>query len=180
MIKCDQCKKRDDQFGNECFNKRNMKSAMLWQTYPKPSWEPPSWPTDDPHHVTTVQVPTDITDNAGTETKTQSKRVLLDSASLKSHEKQNQLPCLPTPCPLPKSPRSPCEAQQSYLVCTFLGKCTHRDGTMAIVEKKRKIFQNNDAVQCDKCEIKKKQKVKFELSRSQDYLTLLTLEQQVN
>lgn len=35
MIKCDQGEERDDQFGNACFNKRNRKSAVLWQDIPQ-------------------------------------------------------------------------------------------------------------------------------------------------
>lgn len=96
------------------------------------------------------------------------KALMLDSASLQSHEKQTNCPTSrlpPTPCcPHKTNKQNPAEgnrskSQQSSSICTFLGKCINRD-------RKRQISKKSDAVRCNTCGIKKVQKVDFELFRS--------------
>lgn len=109
----------------------------------KPSREPSSWPTDDPHHATTVWVPTDITNGAGTETNAQSKRSHIWFCFLESHKKQTSLHSLP---PAPTSTGHRSGAQQSYSIFTFWGKHVNRDGAVTTEDRKRQIFKNRDAL----------------------------------
>lgn len=138
--------------------------------YPKPSREPSSWPTDEPlcynwasshwHHWQCWHGDKDTIQK-------QSCWILL----LKVTWKTKQLPCLASPGPPPESTRNRSGAQQSYWIGTFLGQHINRDG-IAVVERKRQTSKKRGAVKRGKCEIKKEQKAEFELSRSQDCLTL--------
>lgn len=91
------------------------------------------------------------------------KAVMVDSASLESHEKQTNFPASSLTTPTKPYWGNRREAQQRHSACTFLGKCINRDMDIAIMGRKRPIFKKkSDAVKCDKCEIKTMQKVDSE------------------
>lgn len=136
------------------------------KTFPKPSWELSCWPKDDPHHATTVQLPTGISDKAGTYSRMSSKSTHAGVSFFGSHKK-------PTNFPAPPSNQDyyGMELSSPELLNVFSSRPTGWSGTGE--EQLQKGNCSIITVKGDTCEIKMRPKKKWTLNYpSGDCLTL--------
>lgn len=150
MIKFDQCEECDDQFGNECFNKRNMKSTVLWQDIPQTimrvvvlahRWSPPCYncASSHWHHWQSWHGDKDIIQK-------QPCCILLHWSPMKNK--------LTSPPPLTHPKKRTMEkiwGSVELLKMCISRQVDKRDRKNEILERKRQVF-SNDEVKCDKRE----------------------------